>query len=296
MGAGHIEHTALMRDEACLIRLELLRPRDTDRVSIRVHDDIVRKRACLIAFKRRSIERDGADILDDGRLGLFRLDSPACDGHIALGIDAVCIRAGSGKVGVFGEKDAAVLRDADRRRLISGGSDRGCLYLHHRTLGDFDAGSLRARGGDLCIRQVDVRTLAVAISARRAVSCAGNLHIRESPVSAMGHEQCRIHPVKVTTFCTRGVTGLRDGIALRGDVCHGDAKRILIRFVRAVGHAVIRAIGSDLGGRAPLICGILRRRCRGRRRFGFRLGLGLRFWFRFGQRSGLRLCRLRRFW
>ena len=206
----------------------------------------------------------------------------------------MCIRAGSGKVGVFGEKDAAVLRDADRRRLISGGSDRGCLYLHHRTLGDFDAGSLRARGRDLCIRQIDVRALAVAIGARRAVSCAGNLHIRESPVSAMGHEQRRIHPVKVTVFCTRGVTGLRDGIALRGDVCHGDAKRILIRFVRAVGHAVICTIGSDLGGRAPLICGILRRRCRGRRRFGFRLGL--RFWFRFGQRSGLRLCRLRRFW
>lgn len=81
----------------------------------------------------------------------------------------MCIRTGSGKVGVLGEKDAAVLRDADRRRLISGGSNRGCLYLHHRTLGDFDTGSLRARGGDLCIRQIDVRALAVAIGARRAV-------------------------------------------------------------------------------------------------------------------------------
>lgn len=31
VGAGHIEHAALMRDEACMIRLELLHPRDTDR-------------------------------------------------------------------------------------------------------------------------------------------------------------------------------------------------------------------------------------------------------------------------
>lgn len=76
VGAGHIEHAALMRDEACMIRLELLRPCDTDRVGIRVHDDIVRKRARLIAFERRSIERDGADILMTAALVFSALTVP----------------------------------------------------------------------------------------------------------------------------------------------------------------------------------------------------------------------------
>lgn len=76
VGAGHIEHAALMRDEACMIRLELLRPCDTDRIGIRVHDDIVRKRARLIAFERRSIERDGADILMTAALVFSALTVP----------------------------------------------------------------------------------------------------------------------------------------------------------------------------------------------------------------------------